>query len=297
MLPKNLFAQHEPRNVFPFFKNCENHINYVLREKVSQNPLLVLQFIAKRFIRGRDLIESNKFFRRILLDSLRGIKINFRGAFLDQGGKLISLFPNICSVQYGQGFDISVNQLLLENNVELQDGQFLLIADRGLKLVPQSYTTGTVSAIYMSEHSYTCYRNGIFARSVNDFNHHKPRGFRSIAPHVFANEEVEASAYFFNFSSDLDYSDTVNPKIKIYNANNQYLEGEFGDIKPFGARERSLTDIFGLKVIDFLSVGNGCGTMIAEEHGHTLGSIHLLKNKNTKSLSMEHTRPTHMYVV
>ena len=297
MLPQNLFEQHEPRNVFPFFKDFNNHINYVFRENVSQNTIAVSKYIAKRFIRGRDLTESNKLFRRILLDSFRGIEINFRGAFLNNDGQLICLFPNICKVKYGQGFDISINELLIKKNIDLQNGQFLLIADRGLKLVPQSYTTGTISAVYMNQHSYTCYRNGIFARSVNDFNHHRPKGFRSIAPHMFANNEVEASAYFFNFSSDLKYSETVNPKVKIYNSENKFLEGEFGEIKAFGAMEKSLTDIFGIKIIDFLATGNGNGTLIAEEPGHTLGSIHLLKNKYTKSMSMEHTRPTHMYVV
>ena len=52
----------------------------------------------------------------------------------------------------------------------MQNGQFLLIADRGIKLSPQSYTTGTIAAMYITESSFTCYRNGIFARPVNDFN-------------------------------------------------------------------------------------------------------------------------------
>ncbi len=297
MLEKNIFLSHEPRNVFPIFKDVENHISYVFRENTSQNPFNVSKYIFKRIIKGRDIQETNKFFKRILVDSFRGIEINFRGAVLSMEGKLICDFGHLRKVKYGEGFDISINNLLRDKNINITDSQFLLIADRGLKLSPFSYTTGTVSATYKNSNGFTCYRNGIFARPVNEFSHHKPRGFRSIAPHMFCNKEVMASAYFFNFSSDPFYDHEVNPNVKLINSANEEWEGKFGSIKPFGAKESSLEEIFGEKVINFLDKGDGSGTLIAEESSHTLGSIHLLRNKLTGSMSMEHTRPTHMYVI
>jgi len=231
-----------------------------------------------------------------VLDSIRGIRLRFRGAFLDRAGKLIAEFPSFATVRYLEGFDVSINELLSARGVPLQDGQFLLVADRGVKL-DSGYSIGTVGAVYRSPRTFTCYRNGAFARPMNEFAHHKPRGFRSIAPHMIANGTSEASIYLFNFSSDPSFDRPASPKVRLYRRQNEYLEGQFGSIPPFGAAERSLSDMFGPSVGEFLAEGDGMGTLIAEESALTLGSIHLIRNRMAGAMSIEHTRPTQLYVL
>ena len=110
-------------------------------------------------------------------------------------------------------------------------------------------------------------------------------------------DDVEASAYFFNFSSDPGYDFTADPNVTLLRDDGERLESSFGEIPPFGARERSLTDIFGNEVRDFLAPPATYGTLIAEQAGVTIGSAHIIRNRRTQSMGIEHTRPTHMYVM
>ncbi len=290
-----LFKVYEPRAVYPIFKDCDNRLSYVLRDTYVPSFKAAIRHAAGRVLK-RDHHTSAKFLFRIVLDSIRGIKINFRGAFLNRDGKLIAEFPRLFSIKYLNGFDLSINDILARNNIDLQDGQFLLIADRGVKL-DGGYSIGTVTATYKSKFGFTCYRNAAFARPINEFKHHRSYGFRSIAPHMVVKDGIESSAYFFNFSSDPDYEFTANPEVRMYRDDGEFLTAKFGDIPPFGSREYSMTEIFGNEVGDFLRSNDGYGTLVAEQKGVTMGSMHMIRNSKTNSLSIEHTRPTHMYVV
>ena len=294
---RDLFLSHEPRNVFPIFKDCENRLSYILRSSDIANFFQTSKFIAKRLIKGKETNESYKFFTRLIYDSIIGIKINFRGYFLNNEGKILCEIKNIASIKYGESFDLSINQILLNNNIKQQNGQFLLIADRGIKLSEQSYTTGTIAAVYSTNNSFTCYRNGVFARPINDFKHHKPRGFRCIVPQIYVSKDIETSAIFMNFSSNPNYDKKASPKMKLYNHLNESIEGSFKTLEPFGSYEQSLTETFGKNVKDFLLSGKGYGTLVAEQDDITLSSIHLIRNHKLNTMGIEHTRPTHMYVI
>lgn len=293
---KNLFKAHEPRNVYPFFKGVENHISYVLRPIRVPTPKEAVRHMLGSVVR-RDYGASPGFLWRVLKDSLCGIRLTFRGAFLDRRGNLLATFPTFATVSLMESFDICVNDLLKQHAIPETDGQFMLIADRGVTLAFGNYGTGTVTATYISPNTFTCYRNGIFSRAVNEFSHHRPRGFRSIAPHMCVTGDIEASAYFFNFSSDAAYDTVANPVAKLYRNEKEFIEAPFGEILPFGASERSIRGIFGDRAEEFLAPNGGYGTLIAEENGLTLGSIHLIRNHKTRAMSIEHTRPAHMYVV
>lgn len=295
MLPHGTFLPHEPRAVYPVFADCDNRLSYVLRETYIPTPAAALRHCAGRVLRGERRWTS-RFLTRVLLDSLRGIRVNFRGAYLDRDGRLLGCVPNFACVQYRQGFDISVNSLIAAAGLPLQDGQFLLIADRGVKL-DGGYSIGTVTAAYVSATGFSCYRNAAFARPINEFGHHRPTGFRSIAPHMVCGDDAEASAYFFNFSSDTSYSLTANPRVTLRREDGSDLQAMFGGIPPFGARERSISDLFGAEGREFLARAGGYGTLIAEQDGVTLGSLHLIRNRRNGGLGIEHTRPTHMYVL
>jgi hypothetical protein len=295
MLPERHFRPHEPRAVYPIFADRDNRLTYVLRETYIAGPRAALRHAAGRLIR-RDHHTAPDFLARIVLDSLRGIRLRFRGAFLDRDGKLLAKVPAFAEVAYRRGFDISVNALMAKAGLPVQDGQFLLIADRGVKL-DGGYSIGTVTAAYGGDAGFTCYRNAAFTRPVNEFAHHRPVGFRSIAPHMMINDDNEAAAYFFNFSSDPGYDFTANPNVTLLRDDGERLEGRFGPIPPFGARERSLSDLFGPAVRDFLAPPFTYGTLIAEQAGVTIGSAHIIRNRHNRSMGIEHTRPTHMYVM
>jgi hypothetical protein len=295
MLPSNLFRPHEPRAVYPVFADQDNRLAYVLRETYIASPMTALRHTVGRVVR-RDHHVSPGFLARIVVDSIRGIRLNFRGAFLDRDGRLIASFPNIATVHYRQGFDFSVNELFAAKGVPLQDGQFLLIADRGVKL-DGGYSIGTVTAAYLSRKGFTCYRNAAFARPFNEFTHHRPVGFRSIGPHMTITDAFETSAYFFNFSSDPAYNFTANPTVTLLRDDGATLEGTFGEIPPFGARECGLNEMFGEQVREFLAPPMSYGTLIAEQAGVALGSAHLVRNRENGAIGIEHTRPVHMYVI
>lgn len=291
---KDLFLPYEPRAVYPFFAGMENRLNYVLRATYVPSPKAALRHVVGRIL-SRGHAANPRFLTRVVTDSLRGIRVRFRGAFLDRDGHLVAEIPPFAEVRYLQGFDISIDQLLQHQAVPRQDGQFLLIADRGIKL-DGGYSIGTIGAVFRSPTAFACYRNGAFARPVNEFSHHRPRGFRSIAPHMICNETSEASAYFFNFSSDPHFDRTAAPRVRLYRSRDEWLEGTFGEIPPWGARERTLTEMFGAGVRDFLGPVDGMGTVIAVEDGLTLGSLHLIRNRVTGAMAIEHTRPVRLYV-
>ena len=98
---RDLFLSHEPRNVFPIFKDCENRLSYILRSSDIANFFQTSKFIAKRLIKGKETNESYKFFTRLIYDSIIGIKINFRGYFLNNEGKILCEIKNIASIKYG----------------------------------------------------------------------------------------------------------------------------------------------------------------------------------------------------
>ena len=292
MLPATLFQPHEPRAVYPVFADRENRLAYVLRATYIAKPKAALRHVTGRILRRGNRMPPS-LAMRMVSDSLRGIRLRFRGAFLDRDGRVLAQIPPFAEIRYRQGFDVLVNALVADRGVEVQDGQFLLIADRGVKL-DGGYSIGTVTAAYLGD-GFTCYRNAAFARPINEFSHHRPVGFRSIAPHMVLSGETEASAYFFNFSSDPSYDFTACPTLTLLRDDGAKLTGTFGQIPPFGARERSLTEMFGEATRPFLA-GSAYATLIAEQPGVTLGSIHLIRNRARGGMSIEHTRPTHMYV-
>ncbi len=280
--------------MFPVFAGCDNRLSYVLRSTVAPLPKDILRFAGKGILKRGPRLPLpvlGRFFR----EAVTGIELNFRGAFFSREGKLLAEVPQFARLRHLQAFDISLNELQRAAGLPNEDAQFLMIADRGIKLGP-GFSTGTLTATYFNDRTFACYRNSIFARPVNEFSHHRPVGFRSIAPQVVVTEEIESSAFFCNFSSDHRYDFTANPTARLYRGKEDFLEASFGAIAPQGGVERSITDIFGDAAIDFLRPAGGYGTLIASQNGVTLTSIHLLRNRRTGSMSIEHSRPTHSYV-
>ena len=71
----------------------------------------------------------------------------------------------------------------------------------------------------------------------------------------------------------------------------------FGEIPPFGYLEKSIEELFGDDMISFLSSSNGLATTLTICPGVSLASIHLRRARDGSSFYIEHSRPSHTYLL
>lgn len=150
---------------------------------------------------------------------------------------------------------------------------------------------------YVGNGTYTTYRTGGFGRTLNDPKRKRHHGFRGINPKAIANDSHLSGILLINHSSDPMYNATVRPHSVLIRHDGATREASFGDIPPFGALERSLEDLFGEDVTGFLAPYGGRGTVISTCAGVTLASIHVMRARDGSSMSIEHSRPTHTYLM
>ena len=112
-----------------------------------------------------------------------------------------------------------------------------------------------------------------------------------------ADDRFLSSVLLINHSSNPRYDETVRPTSLLLTAGGQTRAADFGRIAPFGGVEKSLEDLFGRDVSAFLSPWGGKGTVITTCPGVTLASIHLMRARDGRSMAIEHSRPTHAYLV
>lgn len=104
-----------------------------------------------------------------------------------------------------------------------------------------------------------------------------------------------SSLLLINHSSNPLYDEAVTPRTLLIRSDGETREAEFGAIPPFGAVERSLSDLFGEDIDDFLEPSQGKATTITTCPGVTLASLHLIRSRGGDLISIEHSRPTHVY--
>lgn len=219
-----------------------------------------------------------------------------RGVLTTRQGEFIREFPELGVWRAGQSFEINVNKMLADYGLPLKDAMFMLIMNLGDH--PEALSDINIfSMSYEDDHFYTTYRTGAFARTLNDFSKKKHAGFMSVNPKIIVNQSHVSSLLFINHSSDPAYADMVCPTIKLYRSDGESLEKEFGPISAFGCVERSMEDIFGMSVREFLAPAGGLGTTVSTVRGYTLAGISVLRSRDGRSMSIEHTRPTQSYLI
>jgi hypothetical protein len=122
-------------------------------------------------------------------------------------------------------------------------------------------------------------------------------GFRGINPKVVATKDRMSSVLLINHSSHPEYDATVTPTSLLIRPDGAQREATFGSIAPFGGVERSAAELFGDDVTEFLGPYNGLGTVITTCPGVTLASLHLMRSTRGHSMAIEHSRPTHVYLL
>lgn len=293
MLPSGLWKAHEPRFGFPVFADCVNKVSQAVR-------LDFCRFSWKKAVKsslsglrtGR--LPSAGMFAPLLSGGYGAMQV--RGALMNRQGEFILDFGELGVWRAGQAFEINVNDLMAAQGLPIKDAIFMLIMNLGDHTEALS-DINIFSMSYEGKHFYTNYRTGAFARTLNDFSKKKHGGFMSVNPKIIVNQTHVSSLLFINHSSVPEYADTVCPTVKLYRADGESLEQAFGPIPAFGCVERSLEDIFGSGVREFLASAGGLGTTVSSVKGYTLAGISILRSRDGRSMSIEHTRPTQSYLL
>ncbi|HAL95220.1 MAG TPA: hypothetical protein DCP55_04540 [Chitinophagaceae bacterium] len=291
MLPNKFWNEWEPRVSFPTFKGVENLISFTpdlsLNRKTTREFALPLYYLWKK---QKSLKSVIKNFQWLIVSP----KLRFRGALLSRDGTLLS--PINFEGEYGPGdiFTANVSTLMRELNLPDEDGQFLLIASRGRNDWINS-APGNTTVRYVGKEFISGYRTGFFARPLNSSqkNHY---GFTGINPQVMVTDTLESAILLINHSSNPAYTLSVNPKVRLYRNTKEFIEADFGEIPPLGIRERSVLSLFP-NAREFLAKAHGLGTTVTKVKGATLASFHITRSLNGDSFGIEHSRPTHSYVV
>jgi hypothetical protein len=278
---------------FPIFENCINRVSFTFGTELERESR---RRIIRNFLR---VLLKEQCFGQLPLEDLRYLiikerpTVSVRGCLLSRDGKLVKCFGVFGEYQAGHSFEVNINELLSAHGLPVNNAMFLVVLSRGRRDAYKS-SPGSISMSYEGESFFATYRTGAFARTLNDFSVRKHRGFISINPKVIVNAKQCSSIFLINHSSNPDYDDIVYPKARIYRSDGRYLEADYGPVPPFGGVERSIEQLFGESVGEFLALFGGLGTSVVSAEGYSLAGLSILRNRDGKSMAIEHTRPTHV---
>lgn len=297
MLPKHSWRQWEPRFGFPIFKGARSLISFSIRPDFVSLELGKLKQEGKQALRNgvRPSIEFAKKAVPLILFA-RDSNVRFRIIFTTRDGCFLAMQKIPGSYPPGGSIDLDLTEML--GGLGLPDGDYmaLMVMSKGRYDGVRS-SPGSYSMTYRGVQSYSTYRTGGFARILNDPRKKSHYGFRGINPTVVSDNKKMSSLFLINHSSNPSYDETVMPMSLLLRADGKTREAVFGPIPPFGGVERTMEDLFGADVSDFLAPFDGKGTTITTCPGVTLASLHLIRARDNRSFSIEHSRPSHMYLL
>lgn len=293
MLPTHLWNDNEPRFGFPVFAECINRVSQAVRIDFCRFNWKKAVKQSLTAIKQRRVVDPRIFLPLITKNTSA---MTVRGVLATQRGEFVEDFGALGKWSAGQAFEINVNELLASRGLPITNATFLLIMNLGEHAEALS-DINIFSMSYEGKSFFANYRTGAFARTLNDFAKKKHAGFMSVNPKVIVNDRFISSLLFINHSSNLSYNDAVSPHVRIYRQDGRHMDAEFGPVPAFGWVERSIEEIFGKEAGDFLKPSGGLGTTISRVKGYTLAGISILRSRDGKSMSIEHTRPTQSYLI
>lgn len=289
MISPDAWRQNEPRLNFPIFGNAVNQVDFSIQEdrkltiRRAGSPLY-------RFL-------TRKLGLRAMLRDYRNMvspqPFTFRGVFIDRAGKQLCCADIPGAFHAGDFFYCDINEWLTAHQIPVQDGNFILVANRGLADRWQS-SPGNVSLTVNYEDRITGYRTGFFARPLNAGNKHV--GFTGLNPRVEVTDQWISGLLLINHSSDPGYDAWVNPTVRLYRDDQNYLEAEFGNIAPHAGAERSVLELFP-EAEAFLAPSHGIGYTVTRLSGFSLASVHVLRTRTGMLAALEHSRPAHTNII
>lgn len=294
-LPPDLWKIYEPRFGFPLFADMKTAVGLAFDLGYRPRGLRRMLSLAKGVVRYRNPPLGSFLAEQAGLWLTPRPRAAFRLAVLSRDGDYLGSVAIPGSYGAGSSMVYDCDEALRTLGLEPADRMAMLVLSRGnadgWRTSPGSFTMS-----YSGERSFCAYRTGAFARTLNDPGRKSHVGFRGINPKAEATAEAVASVLLINHSSDPRWDAVADPRCELLRADGEKLTAGFGAIPPFGARERSLPDLFGPGVEDFLAPGGGLGTLITTCEGVTLASLHLLRNRAGQLKAIEHSRPTHAYL-
>lgn len=289
MLNNKSWRSNEPRLHFPIFSDLNNVIKLTLQEdnKITiKKYLSPLYFFLKKRKTFFSLINDYKF---LFFSSF----YKFRIILVDKNGKCFFSKKFNDKFKLGDTFYLNVNKILIENKIKIRTSTLILISNHGRPDLFGS-SPGNISLSLYSSKFIAGYRTGFFTRSLNDGKKHY--GFTGINPQIEINDNFISSLILINHSSNPLYKSTVNPTIRLYRNNKEFLETKFGKIKPHCYKEVSILELFP-SAKKFLKKNSGKGYTITTLKGYTLASIHVIRSTRGEIVSMEHSRPSHTNII
>lgn len=295
MLPAKLWKIYEPRFGFPLFADMKSVVGLAFDLGYRPRGLRRALSLAKGVVRYRNPPLGTFLAEQAGLWLSPRLRASFRLAVLSRDGDYLGSVAIPGSYGAGSSMVFDCDEALRELGLAPADRMAMLILSRGnadgWRTSPGSFTMS-----YIGEGSFCAYRTGAFARTLNDPTRKSHVGFRGINPKAEATRETIASVLLINHSSDPSWSRVAEPRCELLRADGSSLAADFGAIPPFGARERSLLELFGPEVEAFLAPCDGLGTLITTCEGLTLASLHLLRDRSGRLKAIEHSRPTHVYL-
>jgi hypothetical protein len=297
LLPANTWRPWEPRFGFPVFRDMTSRVSFSIRPDFApvswkSFPIIVKTALRQGWKPTLDLLREHLS----LLFSGAGRNLSFRLVVTSRGGNYLATHRVPGRFPPGGSIDLNVTEIIKGMGLPTDEYMAILIMSRGRADGFRS-SPGSYSMTNCDDRRYTTYRTGGFARSLNDPRRKRHSGFRGINPKAVANERSMSSLLLINHSSWPQYDQTVTPRSVLLRADGATREADFGPIRPFEGVERSLADLFGNDVADFLAPSAGRGTVITTCAGVTLASIHLMRSRDGTSMSIEHSRPSHTYLL
>lgn len=288
---------HEPRFIFPTFSGIECRMGFSI--PAWYRPVDV------RYLRSLIAGSLRKNFRQTVKDLVPELgslvasgfskKLRFKLHILSREGEYRASYEFPAS--YGPGASVDIELSKLAEQLKLPQDDYLVVAvmSRG-RMDGYRSSPGSFSMTYIDQDNVAIYRTGAFARPLNEGRLKAHVGFTGINPKIIATKDVISSLMLINHSSDPEYAFAARPYSVLIREDGERLEGEFGEIPPLGAREMSVVDIFGNRVLDFLKPFDGRATTVTTCASVTLASLHLQRSNDNRRtlLGIEHSRPAHM---
>jgi len=297
MLPSNSWAWYEPRFGFPIFKGVRTFVSFSVRPDYQPLQLRRMHLGLVTAVR-RGPFELIRFGRERLDLALfcRSRSLRFRLLLLTRCGRHLATHRYDDAVQPGGSIDVDVNAARKAHDLPDDDMMGILVMTNGRHDAFRS-SPGSYSMTYVGDTTYSTYRTGGFARLLNERNRKKHHGFRGINPKIIVDNTYTSSILLINHSSDPAYDEAAMPNCVLLREDGQSIEAPFGTIPAFGGLERSMEDLFGESAQAFLAAADGRGTTVISCPGVTLASLHLVRRRDGASMAIEHSRPTHTYLL
>jgi hypothetical protein len=290
MLPKGLWAPHEPRAVVPVFADAQTFVDFAVQPSFAPRArgyAEPLYWALKK--KKKPLAVAIDYYNLLLRRPL-----NFRAALVSRQGEYLAQWSLAKGLRVGDFFSANIGELMAKSGIAAQDALLIVIANRG-RTDLWSSSPGSLNVRYVGLRYICGFRTGLFARTLNPVHGAAHFGFTGLNPQVRFDNGTEPSVLLMNHSSEPEYDRSVAPVMRLHRSHEEFLEAPFGTIAPHGALERAIADVFP-EAEAFLGPC-GRGYTVTRNKGATLASLHVMRARDRSSMALDHSRPAHTNVV